>query len=184
MESSVETKAPLLARATVAVGGAGGRAVANGRGNHESCRSRDVRRRLEVIHKKISDLQELGVPCAFVHVSMLSAQSVFTMGDEAITKIIQDNSDAILQNLSVKALPPLSAPLEDMNLSELRALVAGLLKSLHIKWSDTKPSFWPADVPFQNPRAIPDDFKGTLAQIIVHHCHQLMDKNLGMYIII
>ena len=44
--------------------GGGGGGFLLGRTGHD-CRSRDIRRRLEVIQKKITDLQELGVPCSY-----------------------------------------------------------------------------------------------------------------------
>ena len=79
--------------------GGGGGGFLLGRTGHD-CRSRDIRRRLEVIQKKITDLQELGVPCAFCYVSVRNTGSLFSMGDHAITQVIEDCSDVILQQVS------------------------------------------------------------------------------------
>ena len=162
----------------------GGGATGNGRGSHE-CRSRDIRRRLEVIQKKMTDLQELGIPCAFCYVSVRNTGSLFTMGDSTITQVIEGCSDTILQQVSETqthhhkhqhmlqhpagvqrsaevrmVLPPLPTPLEQLGAHELRTLVVGIIKDLQLKWTDPKPPFWPSDIPFQNPRSVPEGFQG------------------------
>ena len=147
----------------------GGGGLLVGRAGHDS-RSRDIHRRLEVIQKKITDLQDLGVPCAFCYVSVRNTGSLFAMGDHAITQVIEDCSDAILQRVSNSSihqqsiaaddhknsemhvvLPPLSGSIEELGFHELRTLILGILKNLQLKWTDPRPSFWPIEVPFQNP---------------------------------
>ena len=145
------------------------------------CRARDIKRRLDVIQKKMTDLQELGVPCAFCYVSR-NTGSLFTSGTEGMTKIIEKSRDAILDNLSEPALtqsgegqsdipcsdkrvirmvlPLLPQPLADLSLHELRSSIVGIIKDLGIKWSDNKPPFWPAAIPFQYPQTAPDGFQG------------------------
>lgn len=149
--------------------------------NHE-CRARDIKRRLEVIQKKMTDLQELGVPCAFCYTSMRNTGTLFTMGNSAITQVIEGCRDGILQQLSEQpgerevqliqgellsegkeihmVLPPLPAPLEELGLYDLKGLVVGIIKDLGLKWTDPKPAFWPEDVPYQYPRSAPEGFQG------------------------
>lgn len=146
------------------------------RASSHDCRSRDIKRRLEVIQKKMSDLQELGVACGFCYVSVRNSGTLFTMGNQAITQAIEQSRDAILQELSKGSpkethpsdgkqihmlLPPLPAPLDELGLQDLRGLVVGIVKDLGLKWSDSKPSFWPREIPFQYPRTAPDGFQGT-----------------------
>ena len=165
------------------------------------CRARDIKRRLDVIQKKMTDLQELGVPCAFCYVSR-NTGSLFTSGTQRMTAIIQQSRDEILDNLSSAetdavvvaqtgestdnqmdsmppsccdktvvhmVLPPLSQPLADLSLHELHSLIVGIIKDLGIKWSDDKPPFWPADIPFQYPRTAPDGFQGIFSEFIEVH---------------
>ena len=151
------------------------------------CRARDIRRRLEVIQKKMSDLQELGVPCAFCYISVRNTGSLFTMGNQAMTQVIEESRDIILEKLSDAqlaerkeevrgdqkeihmVLPPLSRPLDELNLHDLRALIVGILKDLGIKWSDKKPPFWPEAIPFQYPRTAPEGLQGMCSQISLLH---------------
>lgn len=146
--------------------------------NHD-CRARDIKRRLEVIQKKMVDLQELGVPCAFCHISVRNTGTLFTMGNKAMTDVIESCQDAILDQLSKSncsqldshdsseqtkevhmLLPPLPGPLDELGLHDLRALVVGIVKDLGIKWSNPRPPFWPQEIPFQYPRSVPDGFQG------------------------
>lgn len=142
------------------------------------CRARDIKRRLEVIQKKMTDLQELGVPCGFCYISARNTGTLFTMGNSAITQVIEQSRDLILQQLSKvqsgitqqeirheekeihMLLPPLPAPLDELSLHDLRGLVVGIVKDLGLKWSDPKPLFWPEEVPFQYPRTAPEGFQG------------------------
>ena len=145
--------------------------------NHD-CRARDIKRRLEVIQKKMADLQELGVPCAFCHISIRNTGTLFTMGNKAMTDVIESCQDVILEQLSKSCssvdshdtsdqtkevhmlLPPLPGPLDELGLHDLRALVVGIIKDLGIKWSSPRPPFWPQEIPFQYPRSVPDGFQG------------------------
>ncbi len=141
---------------------------------------RDIRRRVEVIQKKLADLQEMGVPSAFCYSSVRNTGSVFTLGDNRITDVIERHRNEILFNLmdgsgnghdsditagsSSKELhlilPVLPAPLEDLNRATLQSMVVGILKDLGIRWSDSKPIWWPADIPFVPPRSLPENFTG------------------------
>jgi hypothetical protein len=138
-------------------------------------RARDIRRRVEVIQKKLSDLQELDVPCAFCYSSVRNTGSLFTLGDRRITDVMERHKNEILRNLietkppesgSERSqeihliLPPLPGPLSQLGRSTLQSLIVGILKDLGIRWSDPKPQWWPMDVPFFSPRSIPDTFKG------------------------
>ena len=145
---------------------------------HE-CRSRDIKRRLEVIQKKMADLEELGVPCGFCYASIRNSGTLFTMGHPAITQPIEKSRHLILDHLSKWSdkgdelagtgerrkkvhvlLPPLTRPLGELSLSELRGLIIGIVKDLGLKWSDPRPSFWPEEIPFQYPRTTPDGYQG------------------------
>jgi len=140
-------------------------------------RMRDIRRRVEVIQKKLADLQEMGVPCAFCYSSIRNTGSIFTLGDKRITDVIEQHRNEILCNLmegSTPAetdpsaamqeihliLPVLPAPLDNLGKATLQSMVVGILKDLDIRWSDPKPVWWPEDVPFVPPRSVPDNFTG------------------------
>ena len=137
-------------------------------------RARDIRRRVDVIQKKLSDLQELGVPCAFCYSSVRNTGSLFTLGDHRITEVMERHKNEILKNLIESRqdveggrkkeihliLPPLPAPLEELNRSMMQSLIVGILKDLGLRWSDPKPQWWPLDIPFFPPRSVPDSFKG------------------------
>lgn len=137
-------------------------------------RARDIRRRVEVIQKKLSDLQELDIPCAFCYSSVRNTGSLFTLGDRRITDVMEKHKNEILKNLIENErdatderkqeihliLPPLPAPLDELNRSVMQSLIVGILKDLGLRWSDPKPEWWPMDVPFFSPRSVPDSFKG------------------------
>ena len=137
-------------------------------------RARDIRRRVDVIQKKLADLQELGVPCAFCYSSVRNTGSIFTLGDKRITDVMERHKNEILKNLievncdrtdlSMKEihliLPPLPAPLDQLNRNTMQSLITGILKDLGLRWSDPKPSWWPLEVPFVPPRCVPDNFTG------------------------
>ena len=144
-------------------------------------RARDIRRRVEVIQKKLSDLQELDIPCAFCYSSARNTGSLFTLGDRRITDVMERHKNEILRNLIENKpespnqgkqeihliLPPLPGPLPDLSRGTMQSLVVGILKDLGIRWSDPKPQWWPTEVPFFSPRAIPDTFKGQRRLIFI-----------------
>ena len=137
-------------------------------------RSRDIRRRIDVIQKKIADLQELGVPCAFTYTSARNTGSIFTVGDGRVTDVIERHKNEIIKNLMDSEtsdgsystneihmiLPPLPAPLEDLNRTSLQTLITGILKDLGLRWTDPRPNWWPPDIPFVAPRSTPENFTG------------------------
>ena len=137
-------------------------------------RSRDVRRRVDVIQKKIADLQDLGVPCAFTYTSARNTGSIFTVGDSRVTDVIERHKNEILKNLMENEvgegshstneihmiLPPLPAPLEELNRTSLQSLITGILKDLGLRWTDPQPNWWPPEVPFVAPRSSPENFSG------------------------
>ena len=148
-------------------------------------RMRDIRRRVEVIQKKLADLQEMGVPCAFCYSSVRNTGSIFTLGDKRITDVIERYRNEILCNMMEEnkhmldsdansslqeihlILPVLPAPLEDLSRSTLQSMIVGILKDLGIRWSDPKPVWWPEDIPFVPPRSVPENFTGP-GKILVH----------------
>lgn len=137
-------------------------------------RSRDIRRRVDVIQKKIADLQDLGVPCAFTYTSARNTGSIFTVGDSRVTDVIERHKNEILKNLMDNEagegshstneihmiLPPLPAPLEELNRTSLQSLITGILKDLGLRWTDPQPNWWPPEVPFVAPRSSPENFSG------------------------
>lgn len=145
-------------------------------------RMRDIRRRIEVIQKKLADLQEMGVPCAFCYSSIRNTGSIFTLGDKRITDVIERYRNEILCNLIDEShgvdsdvgsssqeihliLPVLPAPLEELNRVTLQSMIVGILKDLGIRWTDPKPIWWPADIPFVPPRSVPECFTGNILTI-------------------
>ena len=146
-------------------------------------RMRDIKRRIEVIQKKVADLQEMGVPCAFCYSSVRNPGSIFTLGDKRITEVIERYRNKILCNLMDGShvhkpgdlevsgaqeihliLPVLPAPLDDLNRATLQSMIVGILKDLDIRWSDPKPVWWPVEIPFVPPRTVPENFAGKLSQ--------------------
>ena len=142
-------------------------------------RMRDIKRRIEVIQKKVADLQEMGVPCAFCYSSVRNPGSIFTLGDKRITEVIERYRNKILCNLMDGShvhkpgdldasgaqeihliLPVLPAPLDDLNRATLQSMIVGILKDLDIRWSDPKPVWWPVEIPFVPPRTVPENFAG------------------------
>ena len=138
-------------------------------------RARDIRRRVDVIQKKLADLQELGIPCAFCYSSVRNTGSLFTLGDTRITDVIERHKNEILLNLNDASfeqsdtsatkeihliLPPLSAPLDQLSRNQMQSLIVGIRKDLGLKWSDPRPSWWPLESPFVPPRCVPDNFTG------------------------
>jgi len=138
-------------------------------------RVRDIRRRVDVIQKKLADLQELGIPCAFCYSSVRNTGSLFTLGDTRITDVIERHKNEILRNLidgnfeqsdsSITneihlILPPLSAPLDQLSRNQMQSLIVGILKDLGLRWSDPRPSWWPPEIPFVPPRCVPENFSG------------------------
>ena len=137
-------------------------------------RARDIRRRVDVIQKKLADLQELGVPCAFCYSSVHNTGSLFTLGDKRITDVIERHKNEILKNLIDEnygqcdgvskeihlILPPLPAPLDQLTRNAMQSLIVGILKDLGLRWSDPKPSWWPLEIPFVPPRSVPENFTG------------------------
>ena len=149
-------------------------------------RSRDIRRRIDVIQKKIVDLQELGVPCAFTYTSARNTGSMFTVGDCRVTEVIERHKNEIIKNLMDgeisdgshstneihMILPPLPAPLEELNRTTLQTLITGILKDLGLRWTDPRPNWWPPDIPFVAPRSTPENFSGWYChttKLIIYH---------------
>ena len=58
-------------------------------------------------------------------------------------------------------LPPLPAPLLQMNARTLQSVVTLIARDLHIDWAGEAPSWWPKDVLFSSPRKVPATCKGT-----------------------
>ena len=135
--------------------------------------SRDMKRRVDVITKKIKDLDELGVPCVFVYATPWTG-GLHVFGDDRMTSTVRDHKDEYLQKLKTSPtestsekpdfiLPRLPQPISEMNGRTLTSLIVGLAKDLDIKWTEAeKPTYWPDNVPFVHPREVPKNLKGKL----------------------
>ena len=61
----------------------------------------DVNRRIGVIQNKLSDLQKMGIPCAFVYVTTWTG-GLYVSGDERIAEQLKLSSKPILDALNCK----------------------------------------------------------------------------------
>ena len=90
--------------------------------------ARDIKRRLEVIITKMEDLNKLGVPCAFVHVSYWSG-GLYVTGDpklrdslkvkqkrymDELNSCDENQEDAETAHDSNISFPSLPAPLQEL----------------------------------------------------------------------
>ena len=60
--------------------------------------SRDIKRRIDVVMKKLDALRELGVPCAVCYVSHWT-KGLMVYGDSRITNVISNQAATMLQEL-------------------------------------------------------------------------------------
>ena len=127
--------------------------------------ARDIKRRLDVIRAKMEDLNKLGVPCSFCHLSHWS-QGLFVIGDPRITAVIQGHAEEILHRLDSTSdeelqptkklhLPPLPGPLYHLNYRTLQSVLVDVARDLGMDWNGDVPEWWPSTVPFCNPRKPP-----------------------------
>ena len=104
--------------------------------------SRDAKRRIEVITKKIADLQELGVPCVFSYATTWTG-GLFVFGDDRMTSIVKKRKDEFLENLKIQQpngdagistllLPTLPQLICEMNGRTLQTIIVGIAKDLNI----------------------------------------------------
>ena len=134
---------------------------------------RDVNRRVNVIQKKLSDLQKMGIPSAFVYVTSWTG-GLYVTGDERIAEQLKLRSQPILDTLGCKShktgsgsgelvrnfcLPRLPAKMALLNNKTVTNMLVGVGKDLKIDWKGGPPEWWPDSVPFQHPRdAAPEIF--------------------------
>lgn len=153
--------------------------------------TRDVKRRVKVIQSKIEDLQNMGIPSAFVYLTNWTG-GLYVSGDERIPKEIKLSADTILKNLqgdeekgdlccSNFCLPRLPNKLELLNNKTIASMLVGLGKDLKINWKGDAPLWWPESVPFQHPReAAPETFKGK-SKHVVNACNiNLILQEVGL----
>ena len=105
--------------------------------------SRDIKRRLEQITKKCSELKNLGVPTALVY-SMSKTNGLHIVGDPKITQVIEEHKDAILLNpewmdedddvsyTATAMLPPPPDKLSCLNGITMKSFIIGILKDLNL----------------------------------------------------
>ena len=140
--------------------------------------SRDIKRRPDLITKKVNELKVLGVPIA-VAFSTKKTNGLYLIGDPRITQVIDKYKDEILMNpdwmdddngiayTSTVLLPPLPAQLSMLNGLTMKNFIRGLMKDLQLTWASQKPVWWPADIPYQNINHAPSDFQGKCATYLV-----------------
>ena len=132
--------------------------------------SRDIKRRIDVVMKKLDALRELGVPCAVCYVSHWT-KGLMVYGDSRMTNVISNQAATMLQELENSEepephdrglfLPPIPAPLKDLNFRTMQSMIIALAKDLKVDWSEDRPSWWPQNVPFCHPRHTPSQYTGT-----------------------
>ena len=133
--------------------------------------SRDIKRRLDLIIKKVNELKVLGVPVA-VAFSTKKTNGLYVVGDPRIAHIIDKYRDEILMNpdwmddennvkyTNTVLLPPLPAQLSMLNGLTMKNFIRGLMKDLKLTWASQKPMWWPTEIPYQNINSAPSGFEG------------------------
>lgn len=166
--------------------------------------SRDAKRRIEVIKKKLQDLQEMGVPCSFCYCTPWTG-GLYITGDQRIGREVKAITNRILASLeeeeeaeerageeeggerdrpmAVFQLPRLKVPLEDLNQRTLVSMLVGIAKDIRLRWDGEQPRWWPDGIPFVHPREAPVHYRGkwiealrTLLREAYHHfgCEELL----------
>jgi hypothetical protein len=130
--------------------------------------SRDIKRRIDLITKKVNELKALGVPVAVVY-STTKTNGLYVLGDSRITQVIDKYRDEILMNpdwveedvlyTTTVMLAPLPAKLSMLNGLTMKVLIRGLMKDLKLTWKSEKPLWWPATIPFQTSTVPPQIMK-------------------------
>ena len=134
--------------------------------------TRDIKRRVGVIEKKIKDLQRWGVPCAFVYATCWTG-GLYVCGDKRITDQIKSSASKFLETLEDTSeentkvletkfcLPYLPGKLSELNGKTICSMLVGLGKDLKFSWKDNPPAWWPSNVPYRHPRSsVPDSARG------------------------
>lgn len=136
----------------------------------QNCKGSDVRSTLESIQKNIADLQDHGVQCGFCYVP--GPGTMYSMGNKAITGVIEQSQDVIMDSLKLQSLSNGSKAfdvdhhckvqsIDDLSINELLTVIVEAFNDLGIKWTDSRPPFWPENIPFQYPGTdAPDGFQG------------------------
>ena len=130
--------------------------------------TRDTKRRVEPITKKISDLKDYGLPSLFVYATPWTG-GLCVVGDDRLCSIVRAHKDEFLEKLKLEPqenvspkliLPELPQPIGDMNGRTLCFILTGIGKDLAIDWKGNKPEWWPDAIPFVHPRETPPQLKG------------------------
>ena len=150
--------------------------MASKKSSKEKMVSRDVHRRVEVISKKTKEMGDMGVPAAFIYITPWTG-GIYMTGDSRITSVL--NGTSVVENLlhclsneseggedeeekqvTGLCLPKLPAKLDNLNSRTLQSMLIAIAKDMKIDWRGVPPPYWPADIPFVNPRAKPPEYKG------------------------
>ena len=135
--------------------------------------SRDSKRRIDVITKKIGDLETYGIPSLFVYATPWTG-GLCVAGDKRMASIVKDNKLQFLEVLKHQPqeesqedvsspkliLPALPQPIDEMNGRTLSSVIVGIGKDFGIDWKGDQPEWWPNTVPFNHPREVPTQYKG------------------------
>ena len=138
--------------------------------------ARDIKRKIELVKKACAKLKELGVSMGVAY-SAARTNGLYLFGDHRITRVIDLHRDEILLNdewmddsdhdesgtdgqVQPFILPPLPAPLHQLNGLTLKTMLTGVVKDLGLTWQSDKPSWWPDEYPSRHPRTQPKDYRG------------------------
>lgn len=144
--------------------------------------TRDVKRRVTVIEKKIGDLQNMGVPCVFAYATSWTG-GLYVCGDKRMAKCLKNSSSDLFQSLkepstsartddggvaSKLCLPKLPRKLSALNSKTAISMLVGLAKDLSLDWTGPVPEWWPELVPFQHPRdPVPATYRGIASLVLL-----------------
>ena len=102
-----------------------------------STSARDIMRRLQVVIKKMGDLKELGVPCAFCSGCVWWPQNNQRACKHNAGKAWLEESQDIGPAVH---LPQLSGPLQQLNCRTLQSILTAILKDLQVDFREDAPS--------------------------------------------
>ena len=113
--------------------------------------SRDSKRRVDVITKKIGDLEKYGVPSLFVYATPWTG-GLYVVGDKRMASIVKNSQQEFLEVLQHQPqedmlppkliLPALPQLIDEMNGRTLCSILVGIGKDLGIDWKGEQPEWW------------------------------------------
>ena len=129
--------------------------------------TRDCKRWVDVISKKIKELGKMGVPAAFCYIDS-RITDVYTDAvprnyckDWHKINASQPDSQPDSQPAQHICLPKFPGPLKELNVRTLKSVVTATAEDMRSSWSGEWPYSWPEDIPFTNPRQVTEKFQGS-----------------------